>query len=75
MYVHSSSCLEGPITKSRPWWTPAEDAGVVETLDADADIRHDLVERVRGEIAAGVYDTPEKMDIAMDRLLRRLETA
>ncbi|HVT30676.1 MAG TPA: flagellar biosynthesis anti-sigma factor FlgM [Lacipirellulaceae bacterium] len=32
-------------------------------------IRHDLVNLIRRQIAAGTYDTPEKMDIAMSRLL------
>jgi hypothetical protein len=32
-----------------------------------------LVEHVRREIAAGTYDTPEKFEIALDRLLRRIE--
>jgi hypothetical protein len=35
--------------------------------------RSELVERVRREIAAGTYDTPEKWDAALDRLLKRLE--
>jgi hypothetical protein len=34
-----------------------------------AEIRQDLVNRVRQEIAAGVYDTDEKFEIALDRLL------
>ena len=37
------------------------------------EIRADLVERVRREIAAGVYDTPEKWAVALERLLKRLE--
>ena len=32
-------------------------------------IRGDLVARVRGEIAAGTYETPEKIDAALNRLL------
>jgi hypothetical protein len=35
-------------------------------------IRAELVERVRREIAAGTYDTPRKMEIALARLLERL---
>ncbi|MCL2743753.1 MAG: flagellar biosynthesis anti-sigma factor FlgM [Planctomycetaceae bacterium] len=35
-------------------------------------VRFELVNRVKKEIAAGTYDTPEKMDIALDRLLSRL---
>ena len=36
-------------------------------------IRQDLVNRVRAEIAAGTYDTPEKLEIALERLLGKLE--
>jgi negative regulator of flagellin synthesis FlgM len=32
-------------------------------------IRHDLVNLIRSQIANGTYDTPEKMDIALERLL------
>ncbi|MCE9561078.1 MAG: flagellar biosynthesis anti-sigma factor FlgM [Planctomycetes bacterium] len=36
-------------------------------------IRHELVARVRREIAAGTYDTEEKWLAAEEALLRRLE--
>jgi len=32
-------------------------------------IRQDVVGRIRSEIAAGTYETPEKLDAALDRLL------
>ena len=32
-----------------------------------------VVEQIRREIAKGTYDTPEKWDIALDRLLKRLD--
>jgi hypothetical protein len=35
-------------------------------------IRNDLVRRVRAEIAAGTYDTAEKWEAALDRLLDHL---
>ena len=38
----------------------------------EQEIRHDLVARVRREIAEGVYDTSDKWEIALDRLLERL---
>jgi hypothetical protein len=40
---------------------------------ADAPIRTELVQRVRKEIADGTYDTPQKWEAALDRLLDRLE--
>jgi hypothetical protein len=73
MYRHGSACLEGPVTVSRAWWAPEEESG--GTTLTDPDIRHDLVARVRQEIAAGEYDTPEKLDRALDRLLNELESA
>lgn len=36
---------------------------------ATADIRFDRVQAIRAAIADGSYDTPEKLDIALDRLL------
>ena len=38
-------------------------------------VRIGLVLRVRQEIAAGVYDNPDKWEQALDRLLDRLEWA
>jgi negative regulator of flagellin synthesis FlgM len=35
-------------------------------------VRHDLVNLIRSQIAAGTYDTPEKMNIAMERLLDQM---
>ncbi len=37
-----------------------------------SEVRMDLVNRVRAEIAAGTYETPEKMEIAMDKLISSL---
>jgi hypothetical protein len=38
-------------------------------------MRLELVERVRQEIAAGAYDTPERWEAALDRLADRLGVA
>ena len=35
--------------------------------------RPELIERIRQEIAAGTYDSAEKWEAALDRLLHRLE--
>jgi hypothetical protein len=42
-------------------------------LPQDPEIRHELVERIRREIAAGTYETPEKWEAALRRLLEGLE--
>jgi negative regulator of flagellin synthesis FlgM len=33
------------------------------------EIRHEKVEAIRQQIASGVYETPEKLEIALDRLM------
>ena len=35
-------------------------------------VRSDLVNLIRGQIANGTYDTPEKMDIALERMLDQM---
>jgi negative regulator of flagellin synthesis FlgM len=35
-------------------------------------IRQDLVNTIRSQIAAGTYDTPDKMNLAMERLLDQI---
>lgn len=46
--------------------------GAAEVPGPDG-IRHELVARVRREIAAGTYDTEEKWLAAEEALLRRIE--
>jgi hypothetical protein len=38
----------------------------------EPEVRVELVARVRQEIRAGTYDTPEKFEAALDRLVDRL---
>ena len=35
-------------------------------------VRQDVVNRIRAEIAAGTYETPAKLDAALDRMLNEL---
>lgn len=55
--------------------SPADQVDISPAAEAAAqaaesgDIRADLVARVRGEIASGTYETAEKLDTALDRLL------
>ena len=44
----------------------------VQAADSTADIRFDRVNAIRAAIADGSYETPEKLDAALDRLLDRL---
>jgi negative regulator of flagellin synthesis FlgM len=41
----------------------------VERANQAPDIRQDRVAAIRAQIAAGTYETPEKLDIAVERLL------
>jgi negative regulator of flagellin synthesis FlgM len=36
------------------------------------EIRHERVEEIRQQIAAGIYETPEKLEMALDRMLDEL---
>jgi len=36
------------------------------------DVRAELVERARTEIAAGTYETPERLEVAVSRLMEEL---
>ena len=44
----------------------------VRAAEGASDIRMDKVAAIRAAIAQGAYETPEKLDIALDRLLERL---
>jgi Anti-sigma-28 factor, FlgM len=74
MQTHLPCPYKGPVTSDRNWWprSPQELLGdAVPALD-DPQIRADLVRRIRAEIAAGTYDTPEKWEAALDKLWKRL---
>lgn len=86
MHEQGPNDMGGPLRGTSVWWHgrsdeagPSSDdetqrrpdsAGAQE--DEEPMIRKDLVERVRREIAAGDYDTPERWEAALDRLLDRL---
>jgi len=79
MYRHGATSLTGPVSFTRLWWTvptEAPEADENRTVPAPRtapdDIRHDLVARVRREIAAGTYETPDKLETALARLVNRL---
>jgi hypothetical protein len=78
MKLHASTCLKGPVSQARRCWKKGLAKGKESNRHARRParegragdgIRHDLVARVRKEIAAGTYDTPEKWQAALDRLL------
>lgn len=79
MNQHGPTVLEGPVSRMRTWWhqdeplsqEPLEGASGLtdDSSGGSAEMRHDLIARVRREIAAGTYDTVEKWEAALDRLL------
>jgi hypothetical protein len=85
MFSHGPSCLNGPVSRERGWWSPDEldsllpDGAAEPTIEGPGErgdhrlIRTELVERIRREIAEGVYETPEKWEAALDRLFERLQ--
>ena len=44
----------------------------VQAAETVGDVRLDRVNSIRAAIADGSYETPEKLDVAIDRLLDRL---
>ena len=42
---------------------------LMEQAKGVSEVRQDVVDRIRGQIADGTYETADKLDIAMDRLL------
>jgi hypothetical protein len=73
MHRHGPCCLTGPVTQDRPWWTRRRRSARSRNRLSNPDIRTDLVLRVRAQIAAGCYDTPERFEMAMERLVRSLQ--
>lgn len=73
MQRHTASCLSGPVSWTRRCWANLTKGPKRPNENEQPKVRTELVERVRREIAEGSYDTPEKMEIALERLLKRLE--
>jgi len=70
-----------PVNPAAPSAAPAPSSNVSDVVEISTaaalaakiheipDVRADLVARVRQEIKAGTYETPEKIDVAVERLL------
>jgi negative regulator of flagellin synthesis FlgM len=77
-HVHGSQPVKGPHaarSASGPGRTQGADevnisaAGEAAAQAAEGGVRADLVARVREQIAAGTYESAEKLDAAVERLL------
>lgn len=87
MHSHSPTVLQGPVSRKRSWWSdwsPSRNTSHStweawnmsdhsEKPSPEPEVRTELVRRIRREIAAGTYDTPEKWEEALERLRERLE--
>lgn len=82
MHRHGPKCLEGPVSLDRLRWLALTAGDLAQGPGASASpapsredrpMRLDLIERVRREIAEGVYETAEKWEKALDRLLEELD--
>ena len=78
MFRHGPNCLEGPVSRTWGQWsekqTPATDPKRHprgRSTPKPSEIRTDLVERIRREIAEGRYETAEKWDAALEVLYAR----
>lgn len=83
MQIHGANHVHGPHNLSGPHSPhsakgPASRPQAVDQLDISAEaaaasqageVRTDLVNRIKGEIAAGTYETADKLDSALSRLL------
>ena len=81
-HVHSPHGLNGPhfnrnnrVDTDNSAASPADQLEISAAAQAaieaheSGEIRSELVSRVREEIANGTYETPDKLDTALDRLL------
>jgi len=50
----------------------SQEADRISRTRESTEIRHDRVAEIRSQIEAGTYETPEKLDAAVDRLLDEL---
>ena len=77
MHQHGPDCLDGPRSRVRDWWMRAptvdHEDNMLPVDTTEEPIRWDLVARIRREIAAGTYDTPEKLEAALRKLRARME--
>jgi hypothetical protein len=77
----SSTCLQGPhlparlLRPSRPAIRKGLCQSGAPPEVRDPSVRYELVARVRREIAAGTYDTPDKLELALSRMMERLDLA
>lgn len=70
-HYNRNNAPQGPSNTAAPSDQLDISAAALEAIEAQetGEIRADLVARVRNEIASGTYETAEKLDAALDKLL------
>jgi negative regulator of flagellin synthesis FlgM len=63
------SGANGPASKSVDSIDISAAAEAAAQAAESGDVRQGLVDRIRSQIAAGTYETPTKLDMAVERLL------
>lgn len=74
----STGCAVGRVAselpaRMRPPVAPTREADVVELSEQAREVDLDLVRRVRAQIEAGGYDTPGRLEAALDEMLGRID--
>ena len=85
MHIYGTSSLHGAQSLQGPHWnrpaSPTQGTQAADQVDISAaaeaamsaadgdDFRADLVARIRSEIAAGTYETPDKVAVAIESFL------
>lgn len=64
---HAAGQTSAPQGTDRVDISPAAEAAVRATEGGE--VRHELVNQIRAQIAAGTYETPDKLNVAVERLL------
>lgn len=79
--LHGPQAINSPHVRNAPVGQAGSVAGaqdevqisnagrLVDLANQIPDIRQDRVDTIRAQIAAGTYETPEKLDIALNRFL------
>ena len=75
--TRAAAALEGPAQTLRAGdQVEISDMGrILDEISRLPDIRHQKVAEIRQAIASGVYETADKIDIAVERLLEEIRTA
>jgi len=83
-HLHGAQSISGPhrtqaaASPQNDAWSGIDEVDISHEADMVSrahdlpDIRADRVAQIRSEIASGIYETDEKMDIALGRLLDEL---